>query len=366
MTGHEALELRAGAVALGRLQRDGLKPADIACVPAAAGGPKGLGLIPLDHHLFDRERGWLRSATHVELVGASIGAWRMAAAASADPRAALQRLADGYVAQRYSRRPTPREVSEQCRRLARAVLGDARTIEPRAGVGLSVITARARGVLHDSSTRASFARAALANALGRVRLAAHLERVVFHSAQARLFAAAFDAFGLQRVALADHNSEEALLASGSIPLVCEPVRSPGGAPRGDYWDGGLIDYHLLLPYPAMLAREAGLGTSGAALVLYPHFVPHVTPGWLDKHLPWRARPRAHRWLERTLLIAPSRTLLDRLPNGKLPDRNDFYRYGADHVARERDWRRAIGECERLADAALAWLEAPDPRRVQPL
>ena len=138
--------------------------------------------------------------------------------------------------------------------------------------------------------------------------------MVFHSAQARLFDGPFDAFGLPRVALEERNSEEALLASGSIPLVCEPVRSPGGAPRGDYWDGGLIDYHLLLPFPAMLSRDARADTSGASLVLYPHFVPHVTPGWLDKHLPWRARPRAHRWPERTVLIAPSRALLDRLPN----------------------------------------------------
>jgi len=119
VTDHDALELRADALALAHLQRNGLRPRDVACVPAAAGGPKGLGLIPLDHRLFDREHGWLSDVQHLELVGASIGAWRMAAAASADPGAALQRLADGYIAQRYSRRPSAREVSEQCRRLAR-------------------------------------------------------------------------------------------------------------------------------------------------------------------------------------------------------------------------------------------------------
>jgi len=45
-------------------------------------------------------------------------------------------------------------------------------------------------------------------------------------------------------------------------------------------------------------------------------------------------------------------LLDRLPNRKLPDREDFYRYGQDHAARIRDWERAIAECERFADAAM--------------
>ena len=363
MNPRDALELRAGPEALAQLHERGLRPADIACVPAAAGGPKGLGLIPLDHRLFDVDSGWLRGAPHVELVGASIGAWRMAAAASADPRAALQRLSDGYVAQRYSRHPSPREVSDECRKLARAVLGGEPALRARDGIGLSLITARARGVLHGSSARSSFARAAFDNALGRARLAAHLERVVFHSASARLFATAFDEFGLERVPLDRDNSEDALLASGSIPLVCDPVRNPANAPRGDYWDGGLIDYHLLLPYGRLMDRPR---RDPPGLVLCPHFVPHVTPGWLDKHLPWRARPRAHAWLDNMLLIAPSHAQLERLPNRKLPDRNDFHRYGQDHAWRERDWRRAIAECERFADAARAWLDAPDPSRVRPI
>ena len=62
----------------------------------------------------------------------------------------------------------------------------------------------------------------------------------------------------------DHaNSEDALLASGSIPLVCDPVRNPASAPRGDYWDGGLIDYHLLLPYGRLL-DAAGSSPAGTA------------------------------------------------------------------------------------------------------
>jgi hypothetical protein len=137
--------------------------------------------------------------------------------------------------------------------------------------------------------------------------------------------------------------------------VCEPVARIAGAPRGEYWDGGMIDYHLMLPYDAL-----------DGIVLYPHFVPHVTPGWLDKHLPWRARPRRHRWLANVVVIAPSRAFLARLPNGKLPDRVDFYRYGQDHARRIRDWNRAIDECERFADAAMRWLERPDPSLARPL
>ncbi len=77
-------------------------------------------------------------------------------------------------------------------------------------------------------------------------------------------------------------------------------------------------------------------------MLYPHFVPWVTPGWLDKYLPWRARPRGHDWLSNVVLIAPSRAMLERLPNGKLPDRNDFYRYEND----QRSAHRGVGTSDR--------------------
>jgi hypothetical protein len=354
VSGARSFAVRAGARAAAHVHASGLAPGDIGCVPAAAGGPKGLPLIPLDRRLFDPAHGWLRDAA-LELVGASIGAWRMAAAAMPDASAALDRLTDAYVGQTYPHRPSPREVAEQCRRLARAVLGGAAAVEARPGRALSVVTARARGALERGGTRSAFARAAMANTLSRPRLAAHLQRVVFTAGAARFPAAAFDRFGLDRVGLDEHNSEDALLASGSIPLLCEPVRNPRGAPRGEYWDGGLIDYHLLLPYSQL-----------PKLVLYPHFAPQVTAGWLDKFLPWRRHARAHPWLDNVLVITPSPALVERLPNHKLPDRKDFYRYGADHAGRQRDWRRAIAEAERFADEVIAWLERPDPSLLMPL
>ena len=148
--------------------------------------------------------------------------------------------------------------------------------------------------------------------------------------------APFDEFGLVNVALDDANADDALLASGSIPLLAEPVRNIAGGPPGNYWDGAMVDYHLLLPYPK-LTRAGGRHR----IVFYPHFNDYVTPGWLDKHLPWRKAPRAHPWLDDMLLAAPSPAFLARLPNGKLPDRRDFYRYGPDHAARIATWERAI-------------------------
>lgn len=347
--------VHAGERAARHLRERGLAPGDIACVPAAAGGPKGLALIPLDHRLFGTG-GWLRErAQPLHLIGASIGAWRMMAAAQVDADRALQRLSVGYIAQRYPRNPPPQLVSAECRKLAQAALGSPALPPLRAGARVQVITTRARGVLAGNASRRAFAQAAVANTWSRGRLAAHMERVLFDIGTAGFPATAFDPFGLQRVPFNNANAEDALLASGSIPLVCAPVRDPAGAPRGNYWDGGLIDYHLLLPYAQL-----------DGLVLYPHFVPYVTAGWLDKFLPWRRHARAHDWLANVLLVAPSPALLTRLPNRKLPDRNDFYRYGLDHAGRERDWRRAIAECGRFADEVMDWLRRPDPALLQPL
>lgn len=77
-----ALEVHAGPRALQHLQREGWRAADIRVVPAAAGGPKGLVLVPLDRYLFGD---WLSGeGPPLHLVGASIGAWRMAAACARD------------------------------------------------------------------------------------------------------------------------------------------------------------------------------------------------------------------------------------------------------------------------------------------
>jgi hypothetical protein len=315
--------------------------------------------VPLDKLLY---REWLpRDGTPIELLGASIGAWRMAALAQTDPIAALDRLVHGYVRdQNYAERPSPGDVAAACRRIARAVLGD-HGLALRDGVSLTLVTSRARGPLAGSESKLAFARATLSNAVARQRLATHLERVIFTAGPPGFMNESFDAFGLVDVPLDERNVEDAMVASGTIPLLCAPVRDIAGAPRGNYWDGALVDYHLLLPYPRIPPRS-GRGR----IVLYPHFNDYVTPGWLDKHLPWRKSPRGHPWLEHMLLIAPSPAFLSRLPNGKLPDRQDFYRYGADHPGRIRAWEQAIGECERFAEAVLRWLERPDPSLLQPI
>jgi hypothetical protein len=348
------ITIRLGRRARQRIAGQGLSARDIAIIPAAAGGPKGLILHGIDCWLFGD---FLPSMPRPrQLVGASIGAWRMAAGAFDDPVAAQRRLVGLYVGQQYPARVDAAYVSRTCRALLDALLdGRGHEVLGRDDYRLALLTARGAGRLAPASgwsETAGFLHAALNNLVGRRRLAASLERVIFHNgataAKDNWLAAPFDTFAQHQVALDAGNLRDALLASGSIPLVLEPVRDIAGAPAGAYWDGGLIDYHLHLPYQ----RDPDL-------VLYPHFADHIVPGWLDKSMPWRRARAGHPALENMILVAPSPAFLARLPNGKLPDRRDFKAYGKDNGGRQRDWRRAIGESERMAEALARWCERPD-------
>jgi hypothetical protein len=234
---------------------------------------------------------------------------------------------------------------------------------------LHILTVRGRWPLVRDSrlhTPLGFALAALANAVGRRHLAWFIERTMFVDARERPPLAAagtlqlphgtpvrFDAFHTHHVPLDPTNLLEALLASASIPMVLQGVRDIPAAPPGIYWDGGIIDYHLHLPYH-----------HAEGLVLYPHFTDRLVPGWLDKPMPWR-RARGE-WLDNVLLVCPSREYLATLPHGKLPDRKDFARFAGNDAARMRSWRQAIAESERLGDAFLEWTRAPGAIDIQPL
>jgi hypothetical protein len=217
-------------------------------------------------------------------------------------------------------------------------------------------------------TGTGFAFAGLANLASRTRLAGHLERVLIGDPRdpGDWLRQSFDAFDTRFVALTPDNVGPALLASGTLPLVMEPAHGIPHAPAGPYWDGGLIDYHLALPY-SRIADQPGGG-----LVLYPHFTDHIIPGWLDKSLPWRRAGRSNPdrqqrdWLDNVILVSPSRSFVHSLPRRKLPDRKDFPHHGLDHDTRIRHWQQAIAEGERLRDALAEFALRPDLHQVLPL
>lgn len=383
----KALRIHAGAKALAHLRRHGLQPQDVCTIPAAAGGPKGLVLGPLDRFLFGT---WLpRSTQPVHLVGASIGAWRMATACLPDPVAALQRLEHDYIAQQYdpepgARRPTPQQVSARFGQTLQAFYGgqiDSVLQHPR--YRLHIVAARGRHLLareHRWATPLGYLGAFVSNMAQRKALGAWLERVVFSAPDGAPGAAcaplpfATHDLRTRQLPLTEANFLAAMQASCSIPFVLQAVPHIAGAPSGAYWDGGITDYHMHLHYrcpqnaiKTIAASAMDTGAEGqkdsnpAGLVLYPHFQQTVVPGWLDKHLRWRhhATPA----LDHMVLLSPHPDWVRSLPHAKLPDRNDFIHYAHDPAQRMRLWRTAVSASEQLAEEFSAWLERLDVGEV---
>ncbi|MCX7219421.1 MAG: patatin-like phospholipase family protein, partial [Burkholderiales bacterium] len=260
-------------------------------------------------------------------------------------------------------------VTQEIRELLQAFIGGHEAeIISHPSQRLHVLAVRGRGRLQapqsELSTKLGFASAALANLGARKLLARHMTRVVIGDSRDTLdwMPNHFDAFQTDFAALSAENLLPSLLASGTLPLIMEPVRQIAGTPAGTYWDGGMIDYHLHFPYAQLQDRH------GAGLVLYPHFSDHIIPGWLDKSLPWRrANKGAHsNWLDNLIMLSPSASFIQSLPRAKLPDRTDFFHYGIDHEARIRDWKLAISASEKLAVAFAAFVAKPDMAIVKPL
>ncbi|MDZ7937205.1 MAG: phospholipase [Rhodoferax sp.] len=384
----QALHIYAGPRARAAIAERGLLPEHIATIPGAAGGPKGLILGPLDRYLFGE---WLpRSSQPIDLVGASIGAWRMATACLEDTGAAFERLEHDYVHQHYELAPGQKrvsadQVSEAFGRNLQAFYGGrVGEVLQNPRYRLHIVTSRGRHLLsreHGLRTPLGYAGAFFTNTLHRKAMGAWLERVVFsspHAVAGRPCAPLPFATGdyrTRQVALSSANFQAALQASCSIPFVLRAIHNIPGAPSGAYWDGGITDYHLHLNYAgagSAIKKEASPADSTRArgqfdsekLVLYPHFQQSVVPGWLDKSLKWRHR--ATPFLDTTVVLAPNPEWVKTLPNSKLPDRTDFTHYGNDLAGRVKAWTAATRASQQMVDEFIAWLDKPDMNLVRPL
>ena len=323
-------------------------------VLGASGGPKWFILAALDRVLFGEF--FSRRTAPLHLVGSSIGSWRHACAAQADPVAAIDRMEDAYLHQSYSReRPSVDEISAVSHRILEHALGvdGGRAVVTHPIYRTHIVTARGRGLTNRAKGPALVAGlgiSALANAVHRQCLQPAFQRVVFSSHEPLPDAELLAGFGATSIALRPESVAPALRASGAIPFVLNAERDIPDAPAGHYWDGGIIDYHFHLP------RQLSTG-----LVLYPHFTDTLTPGWFDKFLPWRRGRRPD--TDNLVLMSPSPEFLASLPFGKIPDRDDFRRLPPEE--RVRYWRHCLDAGQALADDFKRWLDGADPFTNQP-
>jgi hypothetical protein len=355
MTFH--LSFFAGTKALARVREKGLSPDMVRVVAGAAGGPKWIVLYGLDHAVFFS---WLRLRERpIFLVGSSIGAWRFAALSCRNAEAAYERFALAYMGQRYERRPTPQELTRECVRILSFFLGDdADGVLSNPVMRLNILANRGKGPV--SSERkpilaAGLGATAVANVACRSALGMFLERALFYDPRDTPPFFPMDGFPIQRIPLKAENVLPALLASGSVPLAMSGIRDIPGAAPGVYRDGGLIDYHLDIPF----------SSDDDGLVLYPHYTGRIIPGWFDKKLPWR-KPGASR-MENVVVVCPSRKFIEGLPLMKIPDRDDFMLFYKRDDERIAYWKVVQDRSRLLGDEFLDAVESGRIReRVEPI
>lgn len=350
-----SLTYRAGAGALESIRSHGFDISSVGTIAGASGGAKWLVLSQLDRSILRNLVPKMQGPVH--LIGSSIGSWRFACYAQDDPVAAIDRFESAYLEQTYSEKPDVQEITAKSREILAHVLGENGVNEILAHplFRTHIMTVRSRHVTASENRwllAAGLIAAATMNAVSRRTLGLFFERALFFDE--RDVPPFFDlaGFPLQRIGLSAANVRDAIVASGSIPLILYGVRDIPGATPGVYRDGGVIDYHLDLPH-----------SSKESLTLFPHFYDRIVPGWFDKKLKWR-KPHAGN-VDRTILISPSPEFVAKLPNGKIPDRTDFLNYPPQD--RMKAWRTCVAACNELADEFDEVMERNQlAARLQPL
>ena len=347
----KVLEIKAGRKALERIRESGLSPDSVDVMAGASGGPKWFVLTGLDKALLGEFFKGRQRPLH--LLGTSAGSWRFCCYAQKDPLAAHERFEQGYLMTRYSASPDAAEISGEARQLVKDILGSngAREIIENPVMRFNLIAVRSHGLGRSERKgplMAGMGLAAASNMISRKSLNAFFTRTLFHPPGEKAPFYSINDLRTQRVELSEKNLAQAVLASGSIPVVMEGIRDIPGAPKGVYRDGGVTDYHFDLKLAA-----------DEQLVLYPHFYPYMIPGWFDKSLKWR-RPSSKN-CDNVVLVSPSADFVARLPYGKIPDRDDFKHFSRGE--RVNYWRTVIQESERLGDTFLELVSSGKIRQV---
>lgn len=344
------LQILAGKKALAEIKEHGLRPERIKLMIGASGGPKWLMLSRLDQYLSEH---FLPKITQpIDLLGSSIGSWRMACYAQQDPKAIFKEFEDFYTNQRYGENLDAKEISIYVDKILTQLFTPKRAqyVVSNPLRKLHIVAVRNRKLLNGRSRFAQgvgLLSAATGNLFSSKIVEALYPRVIIspEKSTSPYFTTP------ETIELNADNLSGSLIASGAIPMVMEPTKVRGGKDRW-YWDGGLVDYHFSGPFNV----EDGL-------VFYPHFFPKITPGWLDKGIPWR-KAKAENY-DNVVMLAPTESFIASLPYGKIPDRKDFENLS--NKEREKSWATVLSATDRLVDDLHSALEKDGARSsVRPI
>ncbi len=352
------LKIKAGHKAYPIVKEEGIVPHRIGAFAGPAGGPKWFVSVGFDRALIRNK--FLQRATHrVLLVGSSAGAWRCLAMCCRDPLLAYERLRIAYSRNVFTEVDNQNTVSLALKKNVESFLRDEdlEYILHHPYFDLAIHTVRAKGpaaVENRFMQGAALLLAGLCNAIWRNGTGVFYERIVFYTgANAPPFL--MSGFKGRAAKLTAENIRQVGLATGSLPLIVRGVRRIPDAPRGVYRDGGLRDYQLNERYLTVDDR----------LTLFFHYQERITPGWFDKKLPWR---KASREITRNVVqIFPSHDFVRQLPDGRIPDRNDFLRFIDTPLERIRRWDQVSELSNILGEEFMELIESGKIKsRVEPM
>lgn len=334
------LKVYAGKTAMKQLKDGGIKADHFTTFLGASGGPKWFTLYGLDRYFFGDFFAGRKQP--LDIIGSSAGAFRAACFAQADPVAAIERLAYDYSRTTYSDKVTPTEISSKARLLLDKMLGDtgASEIINNSVFRAHFIVARVNGFAASENKWTQLlglTKSYVANRINRRHIASQYHRVVYQNPASDITIGDKYDFPTEHINLSSNNLKDALLASGSIPMVMQGIADIADSPLGMYRDGGIIDYHFDINIGSNHSLDNGL-------TLYPHFSHTPKAGWFDKSLKRGIDPSNY---DRVVMVVPSTEFVAQLPYGKIPDREDFTKMEPDQ--RIRYWSEVLEQTEKLAD-----------------
>jgi len=347
------LEIYAGSQALRTIKEQGLHADLFDIMLGASGGPKWFTLFGLDKYLFGEF--FKDRASELNLIGSSAGAFRFAALAQQQPVEAISKLAKHYSETVYSKNANAAEVTEKAEELLQHVYGSEGITQLLSNdvIKPHFIVAKCHGLTASENKIGQLLGLASSMALNKCSrrlLNWQYQRFVFHHPKSQLQIDHTDEFTSHYVSLNQSNLHDALLASGSIPLVMKGVKNIAGAPNGMYRDGGIIDYHFDFSF-----------NSQQKLTLYPHFNHLPKPGWFDKNSQ-RVGSKAN--YDNVVMLVPSAEFIGLLPFNKIPDRTDFTEMTPEQ--RIPYWQTVLQETHRLADAFAEIVTKQEVDEIKPL
>lgn len=342
------IHIKAGEKAYPIMKDGGLSWDRITTYFAPAGGPKWLVATGFDLTLL--KGGFLGNSAPVLLAGASAGAWRFAAWPQPEAEKSYRALMHAYIHTSYQKNDTPETVLKSLADIIDAYVED--DALPFAlnhkKYRLAIITARAKRILASDRKLVQMTGVGISyllNLISRSHIHRLAERVVFYNGpKPPYFCLHPRDFRGRAIPLSEINFKAAVIASGALPLYVAGVKDVYSAPLGTYRDGGLIDYHLSHRFNA---RDDDM-------TLFFHHQERIIPGWFDKRL--KSRRPSPEVLANCVMVYPTEAFVAKLPNGKVPDRDDFRSYLAAPSERVKVWQDAAAMAEPLGEQFVDLVE----------